>query len=802
MTRDEFKKLTRSKIVVLDGAMGTELQKLGMPNGVCVEKWVLENPHNLINVQKNYKEAGSDVVYSCTFGGNRFKLAEFGFEKEVYEINKRLAELSREAVGSDCLIAGDIAPTGKFIEPFGDITFEDAINAYKEQAKALFDGGVDFFVVETMIDIQEMRAAIIGIKEISDLPILASLTFSKEGFTLTGSNPVSALITLQSLGADAVGCNCSTGPQDMLGIINLMKPYAKVPLIAKPNAGLPKVVDGKTVFDMSAADFAKYIPQLLDAGVNLIGGCCGTSNEYIKEVSKIAKVYKPIIPKIDSITALSSSRKTVFPQIGAPLKIVGERINPTGKKKLQDELRESKLDEVKRFAFEQKEKGAAILDVNMGMGGIDEKEMMIEAVKTLSGMTDLPLCIDSSDPKVIEAALRVYPGRALINSISNEKKKISELLPIAAKYGAMFILLPLDDEKIPDTAEGRVKIIESVYKEAEKYNFTKNDIVVDGLVMTVSSDQNAARETLKLIKWCSEDFGVNTIVGLSNVSFGLPQRKNVNAAFLSMAMSNGLSMAIANPSDELLMNMKYAADVLTGNDAGSKQYIDFFAEIKDMPKESLSNKKPEELVFDSVLNGDKENIVDYVKMVLKNGFEPSEIVDGYLIKAINKVGELYEEKKYFLPQLIASAEAMKAAFVHIEPLLMKKNGNNNDKKKIVVLATVKGDIHDIGKNIVALMIKNYGFDVIDLGKDVDADRIIEAAKIHDADIIGLSALMTTTMIEMKSVINKVRQEKVRAKVIVGGAVITKQYADEINSDGFAKDGIEAVKLIKVLLNIK
>ena len=801
MTKNDFNKLVAEKIIVLDGAMGTELQKRGMPNGVCVEKWVLENPQYLIDTQRAYKEAGSDVVYSCTFGGNRFKLAEFGFENEVYEINKKLVEISREAVGLGCLIAGDIAPTGKFIEPFGNVKFDDAVNVFKEQAKALLDGGVDFFVIETMIDIQEMRAAIIGIKEICDLPIVASMTFSKDGFTLTGTDPVSALITLQSLGADAVGCNCSTGPQSMIEVIKIMKPYAKVPLIAKPNAGLPKIVNGNTVFDMSSTEFAEYVPRLLDAGVNLIGGCCGTSSEYINKVSKIAKRYNPILPTLKSITALSSARKSVFPKIGTPLTVVGERINPTGKKKLQEELREGRLDEVKRFAVEQKERGAEILDVNMGMGGIDEKAMMIEVVKTLSGITDLPLTIDSSDPKVIEAALRMYPGRALINSISFENKKIKELLPIAAKYGAMFILLPLDDEKIPDTAFDRIKIVESVYEEAKKYNFTKDDIVVDGLVMTVSSDQKAARETLKLIKWCSEDFGVNTIVGLSNVSFGLPQRKNINAAFLSMAMLNGLSMAIANPSDELLMNIKYASDVLTGNDVGSKKYIEFFAEKTDVVKETRVDKKPEELVYESVLNGDKDNIVSYVKMALKNGFEPSIIVDDFLIKAINKVGELYEEKKYFLPQLIASAEAMKSAFTHIEPLLMKKNINNNDKKKKVVLATVKGDIHDIGKNIVALMIKNYGFDVIDLGKDVDADRIIETSKTQDVDIIGLSALMTTTMVEMKNIINRVRQDNIRSKVIVGGAVITKQYADEIGADGFAKDGIEAVKLIKKLLNI-
>jgi len=499
MTIKDFNGLLEKKVLFLDGATGTELQKRGMPKGVCPEKWVSENPDVIIDVQRAYKDAGANVVYSCTFGCNRFKLEEFGLQNEVYELNKKLAEISKRAIGEGGFVAGDMSPTGKFVEPFGDVPFDEAVEVYKEQAKGLLDGGVDFFVVETMIDIQEMRAAVIAIREICDLPILASMTFSDDGRTLTGTDPVSALITLQSLGANAVGCNCSTGPAEMLKVIQAIKPYAKVPLLAKPNAGLPKLVDGKTVFDMPPEEFGKFVPAFLEAGVNLFGGCCGTSPDYIKEIAKYAKNFKPVTPHVKSVSALSSARKTTFPGIGKPLSVIGERINPTGKKQLQEELKLNKFDEVRRFAHEQKESGAAVLDVNVGMAGIDEKETMVKIVKLLSSLTDLPLCIDSSNPEVIEKALRVYPGRALINSISGEEKKLEKLLPIAKKYGAMFILLPLSDEEIPVTAEGRINIVNKIFSKAEKMGFHREDIVVDGLVMTVSSDQNAAKETLKLL---------------------------------------------------------------------------------------------------------------------------------------------------------------------------------------------------------------------------------------------------------------------------------------------------------------
>ncbi len=802
MNKTAFRKMVDQKIVILDGAFGTELQKRGMPTGVCPEQWVLEHPESIVAIQKGYVAAGSNVVYTCTFSGNRVKLEEFGLADGVLEINRKLALLSRESVGQSGLVAGDLSITGQFVRPFGPMPFEEAVEVYKEQVKGLLEGGVDLFAIETMTDLQEARAAVIAVKESCSLPICVTMTFDEDGRTLTGTDPVTALITLQSLGVGAVGCNCSTGPERMVKFIQQMKPYARVPLIAKPNAGLPKLVDGRTVFSMGAAEFGTYVNALVNAGVNLIGGCCGTSPEFIKEIKERVNESKPNTFNPVNFSAVTSTRKTVFIGFNEPLAVIGERINPTGKKKLQEELREGKTAEVRRLALEQTEKGAAILDVNVGMPGIDEKFKMVEVVELLSSMVEAPLCLDSANPEVLEAALRIYPGRALINSISREKEKMAKLLPIAAKYGAMFILLPLGDGGLPETADERIRVVEDVFQEAEKHGFEKQDIIVDGLVLTVSSNQAAARETLKVIDWTTNNFKANTNIGLSNVSYGLPERGWINAAFLAMAVGSGLTVAIANPSSELLMNLKMASDVLNGTDEGSRSYLNFFAQ-KTEPHKSVTSGETVSLplvdqIYQAILKGDKEGVITLLENAIKEGHEPGVLVDRYLIPAITEVGELYEQKKYFLPQLIQSAEAMKNAFGILEPLLKKMNQKDLKEKPKAVLATVKGDIHDIGKNIVALMLRNYGFEVYDLGKDVAAAEIIAKAKTLGAQIIGLSALMTTTMVEMEKVITLARKEGLKSKFIIGGAVVTEQYAKEIGADGYAEDAHKAVKLAQRL----
>jgi 5-methyltetrahydrofolate--homocysteine methyltransferase len=790
--------LLKDRVLILDGATGTELQKNGLPAGISPEKWVLDNPEALSSLQREYFKAGSNAVLSFTFGSNRPKLEEYGLGDAVREINRTLARVSRQAAGKDGLVAGDISSTGRFVQPFGDLPFETAVNHYKEQIAGLLEGGVDFFIIETMIDLQEARAALLAVKETCDLPVCVSMTFNEDGRTLTGTDPVSALITLQALGADAVGCNCSTGPQAMLEFVRAMRPYAKVPLFAKPNAGLPKLIDGRTVFDMGAEEFGRYGLLLAEAGVTLLGGCCGTEPSYIRELQSNIKDIRPLTKPQPVFSAVTSIRKTV--QIGPefPVTIIGERINPTGKKVLQAELLEGKTTEVRRMAMEQTAQGAGILDINVGMPGINEAAKMSELVQLLATCVETPLCLDSSDPDVLEPALRIYPGRALINSISAEKAKISKLLPIAAKYGAMFILLPLNDEGIPGTALERELVVESVFGNASCYGFAREDIIVDGLVMTVSADQKAAKETLDLIRWCSKEFRINTTIGLSNVSFGLPDRALINNAFLAMAIAGGLTSVIGNPSSEGLVSIKMASDALTGKDKNSLRYIGARTATKkttEEPRETGVARDLLEQIFDTILTGNREIIGDLLQKAIAEGHKPNSLMNRQLIPAIAMSGELFEKKQYFLPQLIQSAEAMTKAFEFLEPFLKAGTADAPAKARIV-LATVKGDIHDIGKNIVALMLRNYGFIVHDLGKDVDAPVIIDKAKETGANIIGLSALMTTTMVQMKTVIDLARAEGLQCRFLIGGAVVNQAYADEIGADAYAADAHMAVKIAR------
>ena len=794
-TKRKILNIIKKRILILDGATGTELQKRGYPGGICPEKWTIDHPDVLSSIYSDYCKAGSDIVFTSTFGANRLKLSEYNIS-DVVGTNKKLARLAKNSVTKKTFVAGDIGPTGHFIEPFGNIKFEEAVNIFKEQVKGLLEGGVDLFVIETMMDIQEARAALIAVKELTDSFTMVTMTFEKDGRTLNGTNPAAALITLQSLGADAFGCNCSTGPLGMLPFIESMKPLATIPLIAKPNAGLPKLLKGKTVFEMSPKDFAQSTKNIASAGANILGGCCGTTPKHIAHLEKILKNKKPQMPLKKSISALSSSKKSFILTENDPLKIIGERINPTGKKALQEELLNGKTSLIRSFAREQKEKGASLLDVNVGVPDIDEVKVLKDTINMLSIITDLPLVLDSSNIKALEKALRIYPGRALINSISGEKEKIEKLLPIAAKYGAMFILLPLTDKEIPATAIKRTKIIQSIYGHAKKLGFTKQDIVVDCLVMTVSSDPRSAIETLDTISWCRKTFKTKTVIGLSNVSFGMPQRKWINASFLSLAASRGLNMAIANPSLETFMNIKMASDVLLNKDPDASKYIQHFTDSKPLDKKEALVSTPEKNVSAAILEGNREEITEFISKALST-ITPEELVNTYMIPSITKVGDLFEKKEYFLPQLIASAETMKKGFNYLQPLL-KKSQKTNKSSSVILLATVRGDIHDIGKNIVALMLKNHGFKVIDLGKDVSTETILNKIRDNKPSIVGLSALMTTTMVNMKEVITQARKKGFKCHFIVGGAVVTNSYAKSIGAQ-YAKDGVEVVKAAKILI---
>lgn len=819
MTKKEFKDFIKNGPVILDGATGTNLMKAGMPIGVCPEKWVMEHPDVLIKLQRDFVEAGSNIVYAPTFTGNHIKLEEYGLEASLEEINTTLVKLSKEAVGDKALVAGDMTMTGKQLFPLGELMFEELVEVYKEQAKVLDAAGVDLFVVETMMSLQECRAAVLAIREVSDLPIMVSLTYNEDGRTLYGTPPETAVVVLQSLGVDVIGINCSTGPMEMVEPVKKMAQYATIPILAKPNAGLPELVDGDTVYRMTPEEFAEAGVALVQAGAAIVGGCCGTEPAHIKALSDAVRGMELITPLEKHRRILASERQNVEIDLEGNFIVVGERINPTGKKKLQAELKEGNLDLVRQMAMEQEENGARILDINMGMNGIDEKEMMKQVIYEVSSTVDCPLCIDSSHVDVIEEALRIYPGRALINSISLESEKVEKLLPLAAKYGAMFILLPLSDEGLPKNPQEKTRIIETVYEKAMALGMAHEDIIVDGLVATIGANPEAAKECYDTIAYCKEVRKLPTICGLSNISFGLPERMFVNTAFLTMAICKGLTMAIANPSQELLMNAAFASDMLLNRPDSDIRYIErmnMLAEKKAQYETVVVKKKDnvandstiksdardagveDSEIYKAVLKGNKNSIVDLVKKAVADGLKPEQIINDYLISAINEVGELFNEKKYFLPQLIGSANAMKMAIDYLEPLMEKKDTGEN--MPTLVIATVEGDIHDIGKNLVVLMLKNYGYNVIDMGKDVPCEDIVDRAIAEDAAIIGLSALMTTTMMRMKDVVNICKEKGCKSKVIIGGACITQSFADEIGADGYSKDAAECVKLVERLLS--
>ena len=810
MKENTIKQLLEQGAVILDGATGSNLQEAGMKMGVCPEQWILENPQAILKLQRNYVAAGTNILYAPTFTANRIKLAEYGLEGSLREMNHKLVALSREAAqgAPNTYVAGDISMTGQQLYPIGDMQFEELVEVYKEQVLALEEAGVDLYIVETMMSLQECRAAVLAIKELSQKPIMVSLTYEDTGRTLFGTDPKTAVIVLQSLGADVVGINCSTGPDKMIEQVKAMYEVSNVPILVKPNAGLPKLADGKTVYDMQPQEFAEAVKVLAENGARIFGGCCGTTPAHIKAMTDALKEVTLLPVQKKRRRFLASERSHTEILLDGPFTIVGERINPTGKKKLQAELREGKLDLVCEMAVQQEKNDAAILDINMGMNGIDEKEMMLNTIYEVSSTVDLPLCIDSSHVDIIEAALRIYPGRALINSISLEKEKFENLIPIAARYGAMFILLPLSDAGLPENKEEKHKIIETIVKAAEDAGMSKEDIVVDGLVATVGANPGAAIECLETIAYCKEN-NLATICGLSNISFGLPERSCINTAFLTAAITRGLTMAIANPAQKALVDAAYAADLLMNKTGADLRYIHRAnrlkaEEVQAAPASAGQNTaeaklpdSPKQRVFDCVVEGSKGRILTEVDLALAGGEQPELLISDSLIPAINRVGELFEQQVYFLPQLISSAGAMQKAIAYLEPMIRREEGK--EEMATIIMATVEGDIHDIGKNLVVLMLKNYGYRVLDLGKDVAAEQIVETAIQERAKIIGLSALMTTTMMRMKDVVELAAKRNCKSKIIIGGAAVTESFAEEIGAHGYSKDAADCVRLVERLL---
>ena len=784
-------------IHIFDGAMGTMLQEGGLKPGGCPELMNLEQPDVVQKIHEAYIEAGATMIETNTFGASALKLDHYGLENRVKEINEAAVKIAREASKGRAKIVGSLGPTGRFIVPLGDLEFEDAYQSFYEQAKTLADAGADYLLFETCIDIQEMRAGLLAAKDATSLPIICQLSYSEDERTVTGTDPQTAAITLEALGADIIGVNCSLGPQELVPIVKTLAENCSVPISVLPNAGMPRLENGRTIFPMGPEEFASWGAKLVAAGATYLGGCCGTTPAHIKALAAAVKDLPLTERKSpDNRLRLTSRSKTVIIDKDLATTLIGERINPTGRKKLAEEIKNGSLFSVKREAIDQVRAGARLLDVNMGVGGIDQVKAMHDAIREVSQITDVPLAIDTSDTKTLEAGLRAYPGRALINSVSAEKERIEEFLPLAKKYGAAILCLPITEDGVPKTAEDRINVINGIIKEAKKNGLKDGDFLLDALVMTISADQNACLEVLNTLRLYRKHFGYPATMGLSNISFGLPNRPLINSTFFAMCLAAGLDAPIMNPYDEKMQEALMASAALLGKDPRG---IDFSRnEVNLKTPKKAAEAKPIEgdvlaAIKQAVIDGASESIAMLTERAIREGHSSNEITEKALTAAMNDIGIDFGAGRVFLPQVLLSAEAMRASFQKIKELLPAQQEAD---KGTVVMATVKGDVHDLGKNIVSALLSNSGFKLIDLGKDVDADTIVRTALEKEADIVGLSALMTTTMTQIDKVIKKLREAGSEARVIVGGAAVTEDYATSAGADAYANDGVSAVKIAK------
>ncbi|MFO7889479.1 MAG: homocysteine S-methyltransferase family protein [bacterium] len=799
MDKTEFSEIVWSKVLVLDGVMGTMLQP-HLPPGSCVDMANIEHGEMVESLYKQYLNAGTDLLSTNTFGANRIKLNEFNVGNLTKEINYTAAKIAKKVAGDKVKVTGIIGPTGKLINPLGKFTFSEALQTFKEQAEALAEGGVDLFLLETFADLKEIKAAVIAIKESTDLPIIASMTYEDEFTTFTGTDPATAANVLSSLGVDAVGVNCSTGPEPMLEVVGRYAQSFNIPILVEPNAGLPQLKNGKTVFHVTAEKMAEFAEKFVQIGANIVGTCCGSTPEFTKALRNKLDNATPVKRSMNVVLKLSSRVKTVEIGSGLPFCIIGERINPTNRKDLEQAILHSELSLIQQEAMKEEKEGAHLLDVNIGVPGINEPEFMQKAVQGIENVVSTPLCIDSTDPAAVEAALIECAGKPLINSVHGSTESMGKIIPLAAKYGAGLLCLAIGEKGIPKTAEKRIKILRKIIARAEKQGIAKKDLICDCLTLTVSAQQKRAEATLDAVGRVKKELGLSTVLGVSNISYGLPQRSLINSVFLSMAMSHGLDAAIINPGDPRMMEIVRAASVLTTRDKDSRKFISSFKKKKKKKAKvhpvTDSDKDQTREIFQAVVTGNKNDIERLVNQALKDGEKPIEINNNYLIPAIEEVGNLYDKKEIYLPQMILSAETMQRAFHIIEPHFKKEDISKSGK---VIVCTVKGDVHDIGKNIVALFLKNQGFEVIDLGKDISTDTILKKVKELKPDVIGLSALMTTTIVQMPKIIKALQNHNITTKVVVGGAVVTKKYAKQINADGYAKDGVGAVKIIDKII---
>lgn len=778
-------KIDFSKILIFDGAMGTMLQRYGIKSGELPESYNITHPEIIESIHKSYIDAGADIITTNTFGANSQKLKAYNYTPK--EIITEGIKIARKSAGNK-YVALDIGPIGQLMEPCGTLTFEKAYELFAEQVILGSASGADLILIETMSDLYEAKAAILAAKENCSLPVICTMTFQSDGRTLTGTDAVTMVNVLQGLNADAVGINCSLGPEEMLPLVNTILEYSKIPVIVQPNAGLPKVNGGETLFSVEIDEFTKYVKLMAESGVTIIGGCCGTNPNYIRSVKAALSDIKTSKRKFKETTCVTSNLQSVF--IGNGIKIIGERINPTGKKKIKEALRSNNLSQLLLEGINQRDAGADILDVNVGLPEINEMEIMKLTIRKLQSVIDLPLQIDSAKPDVLEAAARIYNGKPLINSVSGKDKSMKEVFPIVKKYGACVIGLTLDDSGIPEKAEDRLKIAEKIIKTAKSYGIDKNDIIIDCLVLTASAQQEEVKETIKAVSLVKEKLGVKTALGISNVSFGLPKRELLNRVFLSSALTAGLDLPILNPLSEVMMETVKSFNVLWNYDKQAKEFISTYSNAINSVQSA-----PASLNLDLgsiIISGMKDLAAAKTEEMLSE-ISSMEIVDKYLIPSLNIVGKKYESGEIFLPQLIQSAETVKKSFEVIKSKMTNIKEEKISKGKIL-LATVYGDIHDIGKNIVKVLLENYCFEVIDMGKDVPAEDILKKVKEEDIKLVGLSALMTTTVKNMEDTIKLLRDNNADCKVMVGGAVLTESYAKMIDADFYAKDARQGVKI--------
>lgn len=798
-----IRELIRDKIVVFDGAMGTMLQREGLKLGENPEIFNIEKSEVITKIHKKYIENGAMVVTTNTFGANELKLKDTKYSVEQV-INSAVNNAKRAIEDKNVYVALDVGPIGQLLEPMGTLSFERAYSIFKRQIIQGKKSGVDLILIETMTDLYEVKAALLAAKENCNLPVFCTMSFEETGRTFTGCTPESMAITLSGMGADAIGINCSLGPKEMLPIIKKITEITDIPIMTQPNAGLPKLSFGEATYDITPNEFKYWIDLFIDEGVSIIGGCCGTTPKFIYELRILSDSKKRIKKEVVDVPMICTSSKVL--KIDG-VKIVGERINPTGKKRFKEALKNNEIDYILKQGIDQIDAGAEILDVNVGLPEIDEKQMMVSVIKELQSVTDAPLQIDSSSPQVIESALRIYNGKPIVNSVNGEDKSLDSILPIVKKYGACIIGLTLDNRGIPKTAEERFKIAQRIVKKAEDYGIKKQDVFIDCLVLTASAQQAEVNETLKALNMVKKRLEVKTLLGVSNISFGLPCRELINETFLSMALSNGLDLPIINPNSQGMIDVINCYNVLMNVDQGSKKYISMYGSrnieskiINNNDSSTRSNVKYDNIDDDLksiVILGFKDKAMEATKRVLQNMNELS-VVNEILIPALDEVGSKYEKGEIFLPQLIQSAETVKNAFEIIKSNLKSGNLDGISKGKIL-LATVKGDIHDIGKNIVKVVLENYGYDVVDLGKDVCVETVVKIAMDNNIKLVGLSALMTTTLKSMSETINALKSNGYDGKIFVGGAVLTYEYAMNMGADFYSKDAKQSVEIAREVL---